>query len=160
MEEKFQKARILENIERYLKFEGVAFNDELMVVIHTMLVEAKKELEPKRNESALHLMMDLLRRKIDFTSDNTTMKQNAYDFFMKEAERLAENETNVEKKSVLNSISKKFKSGEYTEFFDKFIKGEHPNLWAVFSENDLPKEDKEYLQFEKNIQCTHLRVII
>ena len=78
MEEKFQKARILENIERYLKFEGVAFNDELMVTIHTMLVEAKKALEPERNDAALNILMDLLHRKIDFTTDISAIKNYFY----------------------------------------------------------------------------------
>ena len=77
MEEKFQKARILENIERYLKYEGVAFNDELMVTIHTMLTDAKNALKPDRSNGALNIFMDLLHRKIDFTTDTSALKDKS-----------------------------------------------------------------------------------
>lgn len=120
MEEKFQKARILENIERYLKFEGVAFNDELMVTIHTMLVEAKKALEPERSDAALNILMDLLHRKIDFTTDISAIKNDFYKALLEEIKQLIDNESNVEKRRVLNLILEKFKTEEYKEEFYKY----------------------------------------
>ena len=118
MEEKFQKARILENIERYLKYEGVAFNDELMVTIHTMLTEAKNALKPDRTDGALNIFMDLLHRKIDFTTDTSALKDDCYDVIIAEIKKLIENEENVEKRITLNAILEKFSNAYFNKTED------------------------------------------
>lgn len=157
MEEKFQKARILENIERYLKYEGVAFNDELMVTIHTMLTDAKNALKPDRSNGALNIFMDLLHRKIDFTTDTSTLKDDFYDVLIAEIKKLIENEDNVEKRETLNIILEKFKTEEYKkEFFD------YTDKMNSFSDEIAYEKLKDYpeiaigvpkmSQFEKDLQ--------
>lgn len=157
MEEKFQKARILENIERYLKYEGVAFNDELMVTIHTMLTDVKNALKPDRPNGALNIFMDLLHRKIDFTTDISALKDDFYDVIIAEIKKLIENEENAEKRITLNVILEKFKTEEYKkEFFN------YTNKMNSFSDEityetlkdfpDIAIGTPKMSQFEKDLQ--------
>ena len=157
MEEKFQKARILENIERYLKYEGVAFNDELMVTIHTMLEEAKKSLEPEKRNGALNIIMDLLHRKIDFTTDTSSIKEDFYNVLIEEIKKLIDNENNVEKRVVLNRILEKFKTDEYKEEFYKYA--ENMNTFNGKIEGEIVEGypmlkviSHDMSQFEKDLQ--------
>ena len=157
MEEKFQKARILENIERYLKYEGVAFNDELMVTIHTMLTDAKNALKPDRSNGALNIFMDLLHRKIDFTTDTSALKDNFYAVIIAEIKKLIENEENVEKRITLNVILEKFKTEEYKkEFFnytDKMNSFSDEITYETLKDfPDVAIGTPKMSQFEKDLQ--------
>ena len=157
MEEKFQKARILENIEKYLKFEGVAFNDELMVTIHSMLIEAKKALEPQKDNAALNIFMDLLHRKIDFTTDISALKDDFYNALEEKVKNLYDEETNVEVKVMLGTILEKFKDEKYKEEFYKYTKtmnsfDKEIEYKEVEGCPDLKFGSPKMSQFEKDLQ--------
>lgn len=157
MEEKFQKARILENIERYLKFEGVAFNDELMVTIHSMLIEAKKALEPQKNNAALNIFMDLLHRKIDFTTDISALKDDFYMALEEKVKNLYDEEENVEVKITLGTILNKFKNEKYKEEFYEYTKSMNSfdkeiEYTEVEGYPDLKVGSPKMSQFEKDLQ--------
>lgn len=157
MEEKFQKARILENIERYLKFEGVAFNDELMVTIHSMLIEAKKALEPQKNNAALNIFMDLLHRKIDFTTDISALKDDFYMALEEKVKNLYDEEENVEVKITLGTILNKFKNKKYKEEFYEYTKSMNSfdkeiEYTEVEGYPDLKVGSPKMSQFEKDLQ--------
>lgn len=157
MEEKFQKARILENIEKYLKFEGIAFNDELMVTIHSMLIEAKKALEPQKNNAALNIFMDLLHRKIDFTTDISVLKDDFYNALEEKVKNLYNEETNVEVKVTLGTILEKFKDEKYKEEFYEYTKSMNSfdkeiEYTEVEGCPDLKVGSPKMSQFEKDLQ--------
>jgi hypothetical protein len=157
MEEKFQKARILENIEKYLKFEGIAFNDELMVTIHSMLIEAKKALEPQKNNAALNIFMDLLHRKIDFTTDISALKDDFYMALEEKVKNLYDEEENVEVKITLGTILNKFKNEKYKEEFYEYTKSMNSfdkeiEYTEVEGCPDLKVGSPKMSQFEKDLQ--------
>jgi hypothetical protein len=157
MEEKFQKARILENIEKYLKFEGIAFNDELMVTIHSMLIEAKKALEPQKNNAALNIFMDLLHRKIDFTTDISALKDDFYMALEEKVKNLYDEEENVEVKITLGTILYKFKNEKYKEEFYEYTKSMNSfdkeiEYTEVEGCPDLKVGSPKMSQFEKDLQ--------
>lgn len=157
MEEKFQRARILENIEKYLKFEGVAFNDELMVTIHSMLIEAKKALEPQKNNAALNIFMDLLHRKIDFTTDISALKDDFYSALEEKVKNLYDEEDNVEIKITLGTILEKFKNEKYKEEFYEYTKSMNSfdkeiEYTEVEGCPDLKVGSPKMSQFEKDLQ--------
>lgn len=157
MEEKFQRARILENIEKYLKFEGIAFNDELMVTIHSMLIEAKKALEPQKNNAALNIFMDLLHRKIDFTTDISALKDDFYSALEEKVKNLYDEEDNVEVKITLGTILNKFKNEKYKEEFYEYTKSMNSfdkeiEYTEVEGCPDLKVGSPKMSQFEKDLQ--------
>ena len=157
MEEKFQRARILENIEKYLKFEGIAFNDELMVTIHSMLIEAKKALEPQKNNAALNIFMDLLHRKIDFTTDISALKDDFYTALEEKVKNLYDEEENVEVKITLGTILNRFKNEKYKEEFYEYTKSMNSfdkeiEYTEVEGCPDLKVGSPKMSQFEKDLQ--------
>lgn len=148
MEELLERFRILENIRKYLIFEGVEKTDELFKTIDTMCQNVKNSLKPD-NSCGLGLFADLLHRKINFTTDISELKEGLYKMLTDNVEVLWNEEENVEKKIVLSEIYNNFKHFKYFDFFNKYIDKYYSTPEISIDEKET---DENFIQFERELQ--------